>query len=301
MTVHHTLVCLLNDKNIGFKTARVSSSPSIDKLKEIYKHNVRTLNDIIKYCRNNNITSYRIPSSIFPLLTHPNYHEKLFAMLCNEIQPMFKYIDFSGIHFSCHPDQFILLSSLNENVVQNSIFELNMWGYISSFIPIDLVNIHVGTKQKGFNYHRDILLSAFLKLDKKTQSLISLENDEKSYNFSETLQMALLANCMVVPDFHHERCFQRRINYNMSLKECDDIIYDNIDKIFSTYDKALPTFHISSPKNGWGVNFKDNCSHSDYISYDDYPHYIHTFSKSVRLDVEAKHKNDAIFAIHNFL
>ena len=79
------------------------------------------------------------------------------------------------------------------------------------------------------------------------------------------------------------------------------VIYDNIDKIFSTYDKALPTFHISSPKNGWGVNFKDNCSHSDYISYDDYPHHIHTFSKSVRLDVEAKHKNDAIFAIHNFL
>lgn len=301
MTVHHTLVCLLNNnKETSFKTARVSNSPSIDKLREIYKHNVRTLNDILKYCRNNNITSYRISSNIFPLLTHQDYHDKLFAMLCNEIQPMFNYIDFSGIHISCHPDQFVLLSSLNENVVHNSIFELNMWGYISKFIPIDLVNIHVGTRQKGYEHHRDIFLNGFQKLDSYTQSLISLENDEKSYNFTETLQLAKEANCMIVPDFHHERCFQRRYNPSISLQECDSIIYESMKDIVQTYDTALPTFHISSPKNGWTDNFKDNCSHADYIAEEDYPSLLHSFDFDLRLDVEAKHKNDAIAKLKNF-
>jgi UV DNA damage endonuclease len=298
MTVHHTLVCLLNDKNIGFKTCRLSSSPSIEKIREVYKHNIHTLVTILNFCRKNNIDSYRISSGLFPLLTHPNYHDKLFAMMNNEILPMVSKINFSGIHLSCHPDQFILLSSLNENVIQNSSFELNMWGYISHFIPIDLVNIHVGTKQKGIEYHTDIFMNAFQKLDKHTQSLISLENDEKSYCFLETLTLAKKAGCMMVPDFHHERCFQKRVNGELTNQECDKVIYDNIEEVFSTYHtKALPTFHISSPKNGWVDSFKNNCSHADYIDMNDYPIHLHSFNTEVRLDVEAKFKNDAIYRI----
>jgi UV DNA damage repair endonuclease len=120
---------------------------------------------------------------------------------------------------------------------------------------------------------------------------------------------------MIVPDFHHQRCYvkhpkddgkglsqEKHYEWN---NEIDQTIYNNMDAIISCYNhtNASPTFHISSPIEGWNGVFKNHCTHADFIHEKDYPtelsHYSNHYQKDFRLDIEAKAKNYAIFKLEN--
>lgn len=303
-TVHHSLCCLLEDNVHGsFKTLKLCGNPSVEKITQVYKSNAYTLAYIVDYCRANRITSYRVSASMFPLLTHPLYTEKCLKIL-ESIAPLFKRIDYSGVHLSCHPDQFVLLSSMNQNVNDNAIRDLNMWSYIvREYIPLDLVNIHVGAKTNGLEIHRDIFLKNFDRLEEHTKTLVSLENDEKSYSFLETLEIAQTVNCMMVPDFHHHRCMGIRYDQSVDRLNLDTLIYEHIPQVLALYrSEVLPTFHLSSPYEGWAGGFKGTCKHADHIDTLDYPHLLQDkITRDVRLDIEAKGKQNAIFKLRENL
>lgn len=313
--VLHSLICLLNnDKNACFKLARASSNPDISKLREIYFHNVKVLQYILDYCHIKDIKSLRVLSNLFPLISYPPYREKAFKIL-EEVSVEYAKLNYHGIQLSSHPDQFILLSSLNGNINEASRYDLEIYSYMKRFIPWDLVNIHIGSKASGFEMHANIFKKEVNLLSINAKILISLENDEKSYSFSETLQIAEDNDLMMVPDFHHERCYQKRIDNNglgLTLDEhfdwndkIDENIYKNIKRIVDCYKGVSPTFHISSPMYGWNGNFKDHCIHSDYIDIKDYPMGLiqlsNDFGIDFRLDIEAKSKDSAIFKIDSDL
>lgn len=306
----HTLVCLLKDDKLSsYKTVRLSSKPSVEKLREVYFGNVETVKHIVKYCQQNNITSFRISSSLFPLSSHKDYRDMCLKVL-DEVGKEYEKIDYSGVELSCHPDQFILLSSINPGVNENSRHELEVYAHMQQYIPWNLVNIHIGSKQSGFDEHAKIIKRELSLLSDKAKKLLSFENDEKNYSFEETLSIAQQNDIMMVGDFHHERCLQKRKDNNgegLTHEEhikwnniIDENIYSRLDDIIMTYKNkpATPLFHISSPIYGWNGKFKDHCAHNDYIDIDDYPLKLETLmnEKGVdyRLDIEAKAKNFAL-------
>lgn len=313
--VKHTLICLLKeDKNASFKTIKLSSNPSIEKLEEVYNHNLNSFKYLIKYCQLNGIKSLRVLSDLFPLSSHLKYRE-LCISLIDKIGKEYAKINYDNVELSSHPNQFILLSSLNNNVNELSRYELELYAHIKKYIPWNLVNIHVGSKTEGFNKHSEIFKNEINKLSKEAKNLISLENDEKSYSFEETLKIAQENEIMVVADFHHERCFQKKLTDNgLGLnqeehyswnKKIDENIYNNIDKIINTYNDKLatPLFHISSPIEGWIGNFKEHCKHANKINIKDYPLELLNImkNKDFRLDIEAKDKEIALFDIEKKL
>lgn len=309
----HTLICSLKDDPKGtFKSVKLSSEPNEKKLREVYYYNLEALKYVVKYCQDNNILSLRVISSLFPLSSHIDYRQ-LTQKLIEEIGPEYKKIDFSNIELSSHPDQFILLSSLNPNINEMSRYELEIYAHIRQYIPWNLVNIHIGSKSKGFEEHSKIIKKELSLLSQEAKQILSFENDEKSYSFSETLTIAQENDIMMVPDFHHERCSQKRTEnngLNLTKEEhiawnhkIDETIYSKLDDVISTYNnkQASPLFHISSPVFGWNGNFKDHCQHSDFIDPLDYPKKLELeMSKrnlDYRLDIEAKAKNQAIFSL----
>lgn len=299
--IKHSLVCLLqNEKDYGYKTLRLSSSPSEADLTRVYEYNILNFKKIIIYCQNNGIKATRVSSSLFPLSSHSLYREKALTIIDKSLKELDNF-DYKGIELSMHPDQFILLSSLNPNVNLDSKYDLELTAHISKKLPIKLVNIHVGSKAQGEKVHREILNKNVHSLNSEIKKLLSFENDEKNYDFLTTLSIAQENSVMLVPDFHHERCYQRRAcEYTKTNEEIDNVIYDNLEEVFKTYKgkKSLPTFHISSPLSGWCGKFKDECSHADYIDILDYPHKLYDYfkinNKEIILDIEAKHKQLAI-------
>jgi UV DNA damage endonuclease len=313
--IKHSLNCLLKDDKLGsFKTARLTSKPSIEKLRDIYFANLESLKYIVKFCQEKNIKSLRVVSGLFPLASQVDYRDKVLNLL-DEVGKEYGKIDYTDVELSSHPDQFILLSSANPNVNANSRVDLEIYAYMRKYIPWNLVNIHVGSAALGHEHHRKIFKEEFNKLSKEAKNILSIENDEKSYGFLETLEVAMENGCMVVPDFHHQRCFVKRTQEDGKglsqedhfkwNEEIDKTIYENIDKIVSCYKHttATPTFHISSPIEGWTGIFKEHCIHADYIEPKDYPGKLHELSAKLgldfRLDIEAKAKEKAIFKLEN--
>lgn len=313
----HSLVCLLkDDKKSSFRTARASSLPSMEKLREIYFHNSSVVQYLLDYCNNNSIKSLRVTSNLFPLASYNTYREKALNLL-DEVGAEYAKLNYYDVELSSHPDQFILLSSLNPNINAASRYELGIYGHMSQYIPWNLINIHVGSRAGGIEEHKKIMKREVPLLDSSIKPLLSLENDEKSYSFLDTLEIAEENGLMMVPDFHHERCLQKRKIENCETisqeqhivlnKEIDETIYANLDRVIATYagKSASPTFHISSPINGWNGKFKDQCAHADYIAYLDYPHLLENYMKerniSYRLDLEAKAKNEALLKIEKEL
>ena len=319
--IHHSLVCLLHEdpyKRGSFRNVTLSKARSLthqqiyDLLMSVYTDNISRLGDLIVYASTIGIRSYRVSSSLFPLATHPDYADVANDILENTIFPILSTRSYPNMYLSTHPGQFTMLTSLRDDVNQTSINELNFWGRVSKWLPIDVVNIHGGARSLGFKHHKELFLRNFDKLDDKTKSILSLENDEKSYSASEILELCESAGCMMVYDFHHERCHAKR---QEPTRKIIDIDYDNISNIVRAIDTysndTLPLFHLSSPRGGWHGAFKDWCAHSDLIDINDYPHSVFN-NKSIqdcltrwngdaRLDIEAKHKQHAILKLNKDL
>ena len=299
--VHHTLVCMLQAQLYRYRTVTASSQPSLAKLAEVYAHNMASLRNMAQWCKAHGIASYRVPSSLFPLATHRDYRAAV-RPLVQEALATLNPEDFDGLHLSSHPDQFVVLSSLNPETVESSLRELEFWAEATPWLPLKLINVHVGSKAQPEENLR-VLETSIGRLSDAARCRLSLENDEKSYSFAETLAIAEAFGVMAVPDFHHERCHQRRHHPELSPYASDAALYEALPRVLATYTgrEALPTFHISSPLGGWSGRFVDECKHADFIEASDYPLGLHQLDIPVCLDIEAKAKENALLALATWL
>lgn len=322
-TVSHGLVCLLHDDPRGsFRSMRAGgltqpyeiTTEVRQTLASVYHDNVTRLEVLLRYISELGFTSYRVSSAIFPLMTHGVYADVAHEILHNEIFDRLDCVDTYGVELSTHPGQFTMLTSLNDSVNENSIAELEMWATIAKHLPINLVNIHGGALRDGFDVHRRIFDKNVNRLSPEARHLLSLENDEKSYSASKISSLCVEHGLMMVLDYHHERCYQRRVNgFNRTFTDTALAAMDMLGTALSTYKGrvASPLAHLSSPLGGWNdPNFKNLCAHADYIDPDDYPLELmdeglkdkleRVGHARLRLDIEAKHKQMAICQLNEW-
>jgi UV DNA damage endonuclease len=290
------LCCKFHEEPIRFRTATarytggLSSSERMKKLSLLCLENARSLLQAIKYCSSNNIGCFRVNSQIFPLKTHPKVGyaidqlpdaqkiREAFAQ-CRELSAR------HNIRLSFHPDQFILLSSPDEDIVRNSIAELDYQAEVSEMIGADVINIHgggaYGDKASALKRAGKVLSG----LNKRIRARLTLENDDRVYTPQDLLPFCKEHKIPFVYDVHHHRCLPDGLN----IKQATSLA-------LKTWNRE-PLFHLSSPKLGWGgaqPNF-----HHDYIDVRDFPKEWRDFD--ITVEVEAKAKELAIKKLYKDL
>lgn len=103
-----------------FRLASYSESRMIQTVKDNLIH----LEAILKYNVKNDLLFFRISSDLIPFASHPICKFAWHKFFQYELQRIGDYIKKYDIRISMHPDQFIVLNSHNEKIVQNSIREL---------------------------------------------------------------------------------------------------------------------------------------------------------------------------------
>lgn len=283
------LCCLLYNEPLKYKSftwkylCSLDEHKALDKINTVWNHNIKTLQDIIYYCRDNKISSYRITSNLFPQFDRvlPILGDKIY-----EFSEKLKDINDCGVKLSMHPGQFLHLGSPNDDVVENSINDLKVHFFMARPLNCTELNIHGGGSYGDIESSKNRFIKNFQSnLTEEEQTWITLENDELSYDYDDILDLAVKLGIRATLDLHHLKCSDIKFGKNANPSE----VLLKFRDTWKGYN--YQRVHISSPKNGYSTPSKSR-AHHDYIN--ELPLCLQDFS-DLEIDVEAKAKELAIF------
>ena len=266
-----------------------SEEEKLRKLKTVTFSNLDDLETILKYNMENNIHFYRLTSKLIPLSTHPEVaweYEKYFS---KELYRIGETIKKSKMRVDFHPDQFNVINSVKDKVVEDTIRNLNH--------AIDLYNlmdykegklvIHTGSSTGGKEESIKRFISNFKAFPKSIRERLILENDDKVFTAKDVLRICEEIEIPMVLDIHHHNC-----------KNNEEDIKELLPKIFDTWNKENlpPKIHFSSPKEG-----PLDRKHADYIDANDFVNFLDLSKETINRDfdimIEAKKKDQALFKL----
>ena len=265
---------VLKDRGFAHQTMtfqRFSALPreeALATLGERILNNLQTTNATISYCAEKR-WAYRVSSSLFPLITYAQVNVELEDLPNHDdIQDEFDNIETTikntGVRVSCHPGEFTVLASLNEDAVAKSIDELNF--YSSFFDRIGLPANHLAPM--NFHVHstagsKDEIVSRFMcnfdKLDDNCKARVVIENDDKINCWSVRDLLTYfrpVANLPITFDYLHHKCHPD----NMSEQEA-------VESCYATWD-TKPLFHYSESAPGSNPRKHADYATSNFSKYD---------------------------------
>jgi len=287
---HLGLVCITVSKEVRYRTITrkrlldLSEDGQQRALEDIYRDNIQTLDNALRYCEREGIKLYRMPSSIFPFADEP-FGLAILQKFKETLGRSGRRATERGIRLVMHPDQFVVLSSDSENVVANSVKILQMHADIMDLLeqprsPWALLEIHGGKSDR-----EDQLVARIAELPEAIRSRLCLENDEYAYSADEIHAVCVRAGVPMVFDAHHHIVHEKLDSYD------HPSVAETLAKARATWpDPAHQLVHISNGREG----FNDR-QHSDLISV-----MPSSYLQAPWIEIEAKHKEDAIRDLHGW-
>jgi len=298
------------DKSFAFKTLTKSRFLELEKreeklgektLSERIIHNLNLVITIIEHCAQNDIGHYRLPSSLFPLVTEKTLELNLATIKeANQILNLIKKIGETAltneISLSMHPDQYNVLASERDDVVLKTVRELDFQAHILDLmgLPADYsnpINVHpsVSTKEPteaNLKAIVDRFYDGMVRCNDSVLKRLVIENEDKG-----------CWNCMNLFVYfhqymgHHHRHIMP-LTYDNLHDECNPSILSgntvtmnqNVDAFAKTWpDDVTPVFH-------WSHGRSDRKrSHADFADGNP-PEY----ERPLIWEVEVKQKDFAI-------
>ncbi len=278
------LVCITNSDAVRYKTVTRKRLLSFDvptqetMLREIYRENIVRVNRAIDFCAANNINLYRLTSGLFPF-SDEQIGADILVEFVEELSITGNRAIENKLRVVMHPDQFVVLSSDSENVVENSVKILKMHARTLDLLNQPqsewaTMNIHGG---KGDRI--DKLIASIEKLPENIRSRIAFENDEHAYSAAQILEVCRRVHVPMVFDAHHHICREKLDDYN------DESVAEMFWAARETWkNPENQMVHISNGRD----RFQDRAHHDLIFTMPE------VFRFAPWIEVEAKHKEIAI-------
>ena len=260
----------------------------IEYASELALQNCKDLLPILQWNEENNIRFFRLSSEFFPWASHYD----LFDM--PDIDDIEKALtdagDFAkqyGHRLTSHPGPFNKLASPKEQVVLNTITDLEIHGQMFDLMglsrtPYNKLNIHVGAHYGDKAMATSNFCKNFHRLSDAVKSRLTVENDDKAslYSVKELYEMIYKEiGIPIVFDYHHHKfCTGGQTEQ------------EALALAVSTWGDIKPVVHYSESRaEEQGDSKIRPQAHSDYIQ-----NKILTYGQKVDIMVEAKAKELSI-------
>ena len=283
------LVCITTTDAVRYKTVTRKRLLSFDKpvqqemLRVIYQENINRINNAIDFCAANDINLYRLTSGLFPFSDEPIGAEIL-EDFAEQLSVTGRKAIANNLRIVMHPDQFVVLSSDSESVVENSVKILKMHAKTLDLLEQPCsewatMNIHGGKGDRT-----DKLVESVEKLPFEIRSRIAFENDEHAYSSAQILEVCRRASVPMVFDAHHHVCREKLDDYN----------HESVEEMFwaarTTWaNPENQMVHISNGRD----HFQDRAHHDLIFTMPE----VFRFARWI--EIEAKQKEIAIEKLKN--
>jgi len=283
------LVCITNSEEVRYKTVTRKRLLSFDEatqkemLRALYQENIVRINNGIVFCAANDINLYRLTSGLFPFSDEPIGAEIL-TEFTEQLADVGNMAIAQNLRIVMHPDQYVVLSSDSESVVENSVKILKMHARTLDLLKQPrsewaTMNIHGGKGDRA-----DKLVASIEKLPDEIRLRIALENDEHAYSSAQILEVCKRARVPMVFDAHHHICREKLEDYND--KSVEETFWA-ARETWSNPENQL--VHISNGRE----RFQDRAHHDLVFTMPE------VFRFAPWIEVEAKHKEIAIEKLKN--
>lgn len=231
----------------------------------------------------------RISSDLLPLFDHPSlrhiYDNEILSHIDFMLDRCKTLINNHSIVVTTHPDQFVIINSVNQSVRDSSYRTLYYHYYFMSRLT---------TPQRScINIHLEGNLNYLPELDEnKYQYLIpwlSFENSDKNGkiftgNLPNTLAICEKYGIKLLYDLHHDF---------VMTNELLDLSSDVFKRIINTWQSFTPIFHVSQSRDSTNIR-----AHSDFITDQNVINHVKKLLVYGHVEVEAKAKTDAVLHLY---
>lgn len=263
-------------------------SKGLDYVSELALKNASDIIKILEWNRLNGINFFRLSSALIPWGDHIDLTElKDYKDIKFELKKAGDYAKFWNMRITCHPGPFNVLVSPNENVIKNTIADLELHGKIFDMMglsktPYNKINIHCNGVYGDKISAMDRFCENFGKLSNSVRSRLTIENDDKAsmYSVKDLMYIHTKIKTPIVFDYHHHTFCTGDMSEEDALKLA-----------VTTWPEGItPVVHYSESKALHENNPKEKPqAHSDYINS-----LPNTYGIDVDIMVEAKAKELSI-------
>jgi len=289
---------------------RQSRTVAEEKVIEVAKRNIMHTHNLVKKVASltPELRMVRLTSDMLSFYTHPDWlgfwqDKDTQNELAHWFAPIGETARANDVRLSFHPDQFVVLASDREEVVNNSIREFEYhtdmvrWmGYGKTFQDFK-VNVHISGR-KGPQGIRDV----YNRLSPEARNTLTLENEEYTHGLTDCLSLSDLVPTVL--DIHHNWIREG---------EYIDPNSDTVKMVIDSWRGVRPTLHYSvsredvlvehdrlvAPDHGAliteGYSKQKLRAHSDYYWNDEVNKWAASFNDKFDIMCESKGKNLASF------
>ncbi len=254
-----------------------------ENLKRVISDNLDALEQIIAYNTENNIKLYRISSDIIPFGSHPENTFDWQTRFSDKLKLIGDMISKAGIRVSMHPGQYTVLNSPNEETVSRAVEDLKYHCALLDSLGCGKdckIVLHAGGAYGDKKASARRFTERYMKLDEQVKKRLVIENDDRSYNIEDILEISDITGLPVVFDnLHHE----------LNSPEKAGSVYDWIEKCTKTWksEDGIQKIHYSQQAQSGRSG-----AHSDFIKADEFLEFYKGLKKSnIDIMLEVKDKN----------
>jgi UV DNA damage endonuclease len=284
----HGLYNITPNSTFNFrKFSTFSKDEALKKLYNVGLSNISATFRILYYNIAHGIYLYRMSSSLIPLATHPDVNLDIVGFYKTELIKLGNLVKENNIRITMHPHHFTVINS-SERVLKHAINDLEYHDIILSTMQLDnsnKINIHVGGVYGNKSKAIESLLVNINEIPSHIRKRLTFENDDKTYNIKDTIDICEKVQCPVMLDLHHDYC-----------NPSGSSLFDLFPFIVKTWGEEIIKIHVSSPKSK-----KDIKTHADYVEANDLVLFLKRIReydlKQIDIMVEAKMHDLACLAL----
>ena len=267
----------------------------LNYVSEIALQNCKDLLTILKWNARHDIHFFRMSSEIFPWASEYNLEDlKDFDKIEEVLYQCGLFASENNIRLSMHPGPFNKLCSPNEQVVLNTIRDLEIHGQLMDLLiqprsPWAKINIHVG----GAYNDKPMALANFCKnfhrLSDAVKTRLTVENDDKESLYStKELYDGIFKQIgiPIVHDYHHHTMCTGGLSQQ-----------DAVELALQTWGDVVPVVHYSQSRS---VEHNDPKIKPQAHS-DSYWEPIDTYGHRMDVMLECKAKEQGLFKMRELM
>lgn len=297
MGIRWGLCCQFADAGVHFRQAThryVSTLAPPNRtsyLRDIARANAIALAHAVVRCHEMGIGAFRMSSQILPLATHPVSGYSLDTLdddgvITRSFEAAGELARTHDVRLSFHPDQFVVLNSVREEVVASSVRELDLQASLAAIVGADTITLHVGGMTDGKDASLGRLERNLERLSPAARARLALENDDRLFTVRDLHPLCMRTNVPLVYDVHHHRCNPDGFDVEIATGLATE-----------TWRGREPWMHIATARDGKSA--ANPRPHADYIDPNDFP--VEWLARDLTVDVEAKAKDEAIVRLRDAL